>query len=213
MDDQSSMNVEKLNDSNFHFWKRKIKLVLAFKDLDNFIHEDRPSDASAQKAWDRGDGKAQAIIGLSLTNEYLEHTSAATTAKEMWQAILNVFERHTLLNNLAARRKFYTVKMEEGEKVLTYVNRVQHLASVLKSMDLDVNDKEMAMAVLNGLPARFDGLIVALDALGNEDRLFSLDFVKSRLLQEEQRAGMRHESHARARNSALLNNALLKYSS
>ena len=58
-------------------------------------------------------------------------------------------------------------------------------------MNVDIDDKEMAMAVLNGLPARFESLIVALDALGSEDKMFSLDFVKSRLLQEEQRAEMK----------------------
>lgn len=52
----------------------------------------------------------------------------------------------------------------------------------------------MAMAMLNGLPARFESLIVALDALGSEDKMFSLDFVKSRLLQEEQRADMKINS-------------------
>ncbi len=38
---------------------------------------------------------------------------------------------------------------------------------------------------------RFNSLISALDALGNEDEAFSLDFFKSRLLQEEQRIEMR----------------------
>ncbi len=58
-------------------------------------------------------------------------------------------------------------------------------------MGVDIDDKEMAMAVLNGLPERFNSLISELDALGNEDEAFSLDFVKSRLLQEEQRIEMR----------------------
>ncbi len=47
-------------------------------------------------------------------------------------------------------------------------------------MGVDIDDKEMAMAVLNGLPERFNSLISALDALGNEDEAFSLDFVKRR---------------------------------
>ena len=208
MDESSgSVRIEKLNDSNFHAWKRKIQLLLAYRDLEDYIHDDRPMDEVSQTKWDRGDRKAQAVIGLSLSDEHLEHVSEATTAKEMWQAILNVFERHTLLNKLAARRKFYTVTMDEGEKVLAYINRVQHLASVLKSMNVTIDDKEMAMAVLNGLPSRFDGLIVALDALGNEDKIFTLDFVKSRLLQEEQRAGMREEENLKSRNAAFINNA------
>ena len=203
----SSVRIEKLNDSNFHTWKRKIQLLLAYRDLEDYIHDDRPTDEAAQTKWDRGDRKAQAVIGLSLSDEHLEHVSDATSAKEMWHALLNVFERHTLLNKLAARRKFYTVTMEEGEKVLTYVNRVQHLAAVLRSMSVVIDDKEMAMAVLNGLPPRFDSLIVALDALGNEDKIFSLDFVKSRLLQEEQRADMREVEETRTKNAALFNNA------
>ena len=202
---QGSVRIEKLNDSNFHSWKRKIQLLLAYRDLEDYIHDDRPLDEESQKKWDRGDRKAQAVIGLSLSDEHLEHVSDVSSAKNMWNTLLNVFERHTLLNNLAARRKFYTVTMDEGEKVLTYVNRVQHLASVLKSMNVDIDDKEMAMAVLNGLPPRFDSLIVALDALGNEDKIFTLEFVKSRLLQEEQRASMREVEDTR-RNAALLNN-------
>ena len=207
MDDSSSSSVriEKLNDSNYHAWKRKIQLVLALRDLDEYIDSDRPAGEKEQKAWDRGDRKAQAVIGLALSDEHLEHVAQASTAKEMWKAITNVFERHTLLNKLAARRKFYTVTMEEGEKVLTYINRVQHLASVLKSMKVDVDDKEVAMAILNGLPSSYDNLIVALDALGNEDKLFSVDLVKSRLLQEEQRASMRESGEHSG--TALFNNS------
>ena len=73
------------------------------------------------------------------------------TAKQMWQTLLDVFQCHTLLNKLVARRKFYKVTMQEDEKVLTYVNRVQHLAYILESMGLEIDDKEMGMAVLNGL--------------------------------------------------------------
>ncbi len=70
---------------------------------------------------------------------------------------------------------------------LPQTNRIRQLASTLRSMGVEVDDKEMAMAVLNGLPERFNILISALDALGNENETFSLEFVKSRLLQEEQR--------------------------
>lgn len=123
----------------------------------------------------------------------------------MWDAVLNVFERHTLLNRHTARRKFYTVTMHDNEKVLAYINLVKQLAARLKCMDVDIDDKEMAMAVLNGLPEQFEGLIVALDALGNEEKTFTLDFVNSRLLQEEQRADMKDKSLATSHDSALIN--------
>ncbi|CDF39993.1 unnamed protein product [Chondrus crispus] len=155
MEDQGgggSIRIDKLTDSNFYVWKQKIQLLLALRDVDQYIVEGRvPSEerAKERKKWIRGDSKAKALIGLSLSDEHLEHVRDVDTAHEMWEAIVNVFERHTLLNKLAARREFYTVKMLSGEKVLAYINRVKQLAAILKSMSVNIDDKEMAMAVLN----------------------------------------------------------------
>ena len=199
-----STKIEKLNDSNFHAWKQKITLLLALRDLDNLIDDDPPTEKDEYLQWSKKDRKAQAIIGLSLSDEHLEHVRETATAKEMWESILNVFERHTLLNKLSARRKFYTVTMEHGEKMLTYLNRVNLLAATLKSMGVDIDNKELAMAALNGLPSTYESLIVALDALGNEEKSFTFELVKSRLLQEEQRAQDRMENTTVPKTSALV---------
>ncbi len=50
--------------------------------------------------------------------------------------------------------------------MLVYIIRVRKMASTLQSMDVTIDDKEMAMAVLNGLPPRFETIITALDAIG-----------------------------------------------
>ena len=91
--------------------------------------------------------------------------------------------------------------------MLAYINRVKKLATKLKSMKVDIDDKEIAMAVLNGLSARFESLIVALDALGNKDEMLSLDFLKSRLLQDEQRAEMKGNNSVSSKDSAFINRA------
>ena len=187
----SSFKVVKLNDDNFHIWKQRIKLVLAYCNLDNQITNDPPSASRKNyKVWKKSDARARAIIGLSLSDEYVEHVRDFTTAKNMWKAILNVFERHSILNRLSARRDFYTVTMNENEKMLTYVNRVRQLASTLKSMNAAVDDAEVAMATLNGLPEQYNELIVALDALGNGSSL-TTEFVMSKLLQQEKRIKLR----------------------
>ena len=75
------------------------------------------------------------------------------TARAMWETILNVFERHTLLNKLRARREFYTVTMKPGEKVLPYMNRVRQLGATLKSMG------EGADAIIGYRARRHSGLV------------------------------------------------------
>ena len=141
-----SMKIDKLTDSNYHAWKQKIVLLLSLKYHDDLIEENPPTDTAELAKWKKKDRKACAVIGLSLSDEHLEHVRDVKTAKEMWTAVLNVFERHTLLNKLSARRKFYTVTMESGEKILTSLNRVKQLAATLKSMSVEIDDKEMAMA-------------------------------------------------------------------
>ena len=194
--------IEKLGDDNYHVWKQKVELLLAFKELDDHITEpERPIDTDNWSEWKKKDAKAKAIIGLTLSDDHLDHVRGAETALEMWNSVVNIFQRRTLLNKLKARRNFYSAQMLDGEKVLTYINRVRQLASDLKSMDVEVEDEDIAMSVLCGLPGKFEHLIVAIDTVADNSKL-SLDFVKSRLLQEEQR--MDERTPVNKSNSALM---------
>ena len=206
MESSSSLQVPKLSESNFHSWKQRIMFVLAIKELDEYIEDDPPArDDPDYKKWIRNDRKAQAFIGLTLGEDHLAHVRDVKTAKEMFQSIKDLFERVTLFNKIVARRKFYTATMAEGEKIMTYINRVKTLAATLKSMGVDIDDQEIAMTVLCGLPPRFDNLISALDALGDDPELFTLDFIKGRLLQEEQRSEIRiEELEIKSESSALV---------
>lgn len=79
----------------------------------------------------------------------------------MWTAIKNMFELHTLLNKLSARRKLYTATKSEEETVLKLTNRVRQLSATLKSMDVNMPESEMSMALLNGLPDEYNAIISA----------------------------------------------------
>ena len=126
----------------------------------------------------------------------------------MWTSIRNVFERHTLLNKLAARRAFYTATKTEDETVLQFSNRIRQLSATLKSMSVDIDECEMSMALLNGLPDVYDNLICVLDSLGTETNVESeylkFDYVKQRILQEEQRIEMRNKEAVVKSESAAL---------
>ena len=156
MDDQSSgsVSIDKLTASNVYVWKQKIQLLLALRDVDQYVFDEIPENATSdeRRKWIRGDAKAMAVIGLTLSDDYLQHVRGCSSAKETWEAILNVFKRHTLLNKLAARRDFYTVSMLPLSSALVFINRVKQLAARLQSMSVEIDDKEIAMAVLNGLP-------------------------------------------------------------
>eukprot|EP00171_Calliarthron_tuberculosum_P004339 IDg4339t1 len=180
------LKIDKLNNDNFHIWKSRVQLVLSLRELDDYLTSDSPgTDSNDSLKWSKGDRKAKAIIGLTISDSHLEQVQHAVTAKEMWKMICDIYERHTLLNKLSARRKFYTATMKDGERILEFSARIRQLASTLKSMGVAVDNNEMAMALLNGLPERFDSLISALDAIGDGDEVFTFEFGSSRCEQEE----------------------------
>ena len=194
MESKGNFKIDKLVDSNFHVWKQKVELVLGDRELiEHILDSDKPEDASELAQWKKNDAKAKAVIGLTLSNDLLEHVRGIETAYEMWEAITDLFQRRTLLNSLSARRRFYSVKMNDGEKALAYISRVRQLAADLKAMDVKVEDGDIAMTVLCGLPSKYEHLIVAIDAATGDSSL-TMDFVKSRLLQEEQRMTDRDKS-------------------
>lgn len=124
------------------------------------------------------------MIGLALADAYLEPLGYDSSAKETWNTILIILESHTLLNKFAARRKLYPVTMQYGEMMLSYLKPEKCLAGTLNDMTVEIEDRGMAMPLLNGLLRSFKNLIVLFDSLGNMDRLFTLDLVRSRLLQK-----------------------------
>lgn len=207
MESESQTKIEKLDNSNYHFWKIRVQHVLALKDLDDFLEDNPPTVASEIAQWKKRDKKAQAIIGLSLSNDLLENVREVKTTKQMWETIKNVFERHTLLNKLSARRKFYTATKNESESVLQFANRIGHLAATLSTMNVTISESEKAMALLNGLPDEYRALICALDAVDSDESELSWDHVKSRVLQEEQRILIRVKSaQQKAETAALVSN-------
>ena len=180
------IKIDNFTHTNFHEWCQRIKMVLALRDLDDMLDEDgKPTDAEDRELplWKQRDTKASAIIGLTLGSELLEHVSGCKTTAQMCSTLQSVCQRKSLMNKMKARREFYTVKLTVGEGMLGYINRVRNLGENLKAMGGEVTEMDAAMSVLNGLTSKSENLLVAINAKC-ENKL-SLDFVKSRLLQEE----------------------------
>lgn len=104
----------------------------------------------------------------------------------MWKALSSFFQHCTLLNKTNAPHRFYTAKVDDEERVRTHISRMRQLALDLQSMCKVVADDNSAMNVLCGLSERFEHINVAIDTVSSSREL-SLDFVRSRLLEEHQK--------------------------
>ena len=102
--------------------------------------------------------------------------------------------------------------MNSTETTLQFANRIRHLASTLKSMNVSISESETAMALLNGLPEEYTALISALDAIDEDETKLNFEFIKSRVMQEEQRIMMRTNSaQAKSDTAALISTQSTAY--
>lgn len=102
----SILQIGKLTSEIIYSWKQKVSLVLSYRELDEIIDAGTiapNNDEYATLAWKKLDRKSIAIIGLSPCNAHLHHVASATCAGQMWGSLLDIFDRHTLLNELKAR--------------------------------------------------------------------------------------------------------------
>lgn len=106
------LKIEKLCASNHRVWKPRIEPVLAYQNLDDHIVNDTCLlyHDTKQSVRLKAGTKAKAVTDLILFDKHLEHVRDCQTAHDMWNVISDLFQRHTLLNRLAARRKFFQPK-------------------------------------------------------------------------------------------------------
>lgn len=68
--------------------------------------------------------------------------------------------------------------MTHDKREIPYINRAKQLCSNVRGMDATVSDQELAMTVLCGLPGQHRHLIIAIDAVADDDRP-TLEFVRA----------------------------------
>lgn len=157
MESVSSMyEVAKLTTKNFHILKQKILPVLSYRELASFLttkYEHLPEDnTDVQLLWCRNDRKAMGLISLSMSYEHLRNVDGFTSASSMRRALFHIFERHTILNKMTTRRKFYPAILSEKETNLGFTDPVRILGATLPTMAVVVGESELGMATLNGIP-------------------------------------------------------------
>lgn len=60
-----------------------------------------------------------------LSDALLENVRECETSKDMWIPLVNVFESHTILRKLIARRIIYTATFQDDEKILLFSNIIR----------------------------------------------------------------------------------------
>jgi hypothetical protein len=102
--------------------------------------------------------------------------------KSAWETLCGVHEAKTIGNKLFLQKRFFTIKMQEGEDLLAYINMVKSFADQLHSIKVKIEDEDVYMVLFMSLPPSFDNLVTSLESMSTKD--VDLQFIVARLLHE-----------------------------
>ena len=177
MADFDEVSLERLGDNNYETWSVRLKALLVHKKLWAAVKTSDGAEASGSTSED-----ALALITLYVRDQHLSTVAACKTAHEAWTRLEGIHKTKTRARRLNLKRELSALRLEAGESLTKYVARARTLKDAMEGAGYKVEDDEVVLSVLSGLPAEYDMAVTAISAMGNE---LQLDDVLSKLLHVE----------------------------
>jgi hypothetical protein len=174
--------MEKFDGANFHLWKFKMCTMLSKHGLWKFVDGSAtiPEDQDQITDYNEKATKAFALLCEHLTDAQLAHIQYCKNVKSVWETRCGVHKAKTIGNKLFLRRRFLTIKMQEGEDLLAHINMVKALADQLRSIKVKIEDEDVYMVLFISFPPSFDNLVTSFESMSTKD--VDLQLIVARLL-------------------------------
>lgn len=185
--DNETIHFPKFDGKNFSQWRFRVDLLLEEKQMKQFIQKDlntliiEKDEKTTDSELIAKEAKCKSLLARTINDEQLTYIMGKTNAKAMYDALVAMFERKSVANQLILRRRLLTMKFLGGDindHFLQFDNTIRELrlaGAKLEEMDTVVN-------LMLTLPKSYDALVTSLE--GMDEAKLTLQYVKSRLLDE-----------------------------
>jgi hypothetical protein len=167
----SNLRVEDRLDgaSNFLSWKARVTLLLKEYDLWEIVDKvvPPPTDPQALAAHQKKEIKAQWVILDVVKDHLIPHLSEKKTTKEMFDALVSLFQSDNLNRKMILRNKLRSVQMSRSDNVTSYFMRITQVHDQLATIGEKVDDIELVNVALNGFPKSWEPFVKGVCAREN----------------------------------------------
>ena len=180
--------IEPLGESNYAVWNVRIKCLLIQKGLwacTEMLPPDGDEEAKTK------DAKAKATILLNVRDQHLASLASHDTAASMWAQLASIYKAKSLARRLQLRKELTNLRMDPSESATAYLDRGRALSTELCASGHTVNEDDVVLAVLAGLPKAYEATVTFLEMA---DKVPSLNDLLPKLLTVEQRQHCHEET-------------------
>ena len=172
---ESRVQIEKLDTNNYGTWSRRIKALLLSKELYEVVTGKEDDKARSNQAL--------GLLQLYLSDYYLSMADDCATAKALWDKLNNTFKATSNARRLTLKQQLNNTVKDPSETMTQYVAKIKELASMLDAIGHKVEDSEIALPLLAGLPPEYSTLRTII---GIRKDPVTVDELLPMLLQQEQ---------------------------
>ncbi len=148
----------------------------------------RSTEEKASKEQLKKDRVALSAIRLRVSRNLLVYVGSATTSKEAWDTLKEMFESQGTLGIVLARRKMFRAQCDEGTSIEEHIRVMRGYLEELNTLGQKFSDQEFAITLLTSLPESWDTFIDSIDL----DTVKSSSKIISRILEQGRRARSRN---------------------
>ena len=118
-----------------------------------------PEEDEANEKYNKDMIREKRIIVDSIKNHLIPQVSSKDTPKEMFDALLGMYEGRKMNQKMNLRAQLKSTKMSKGESIHEYFTRVSHIKEQLEAIEDKIDEVELVMTSLNGITRPWDSFI------------------------------------------------------
>lgn len=185
--------------TNFTAWKFRMRILLEEHDLLQCIEteaaaidelKEEPTDNEAVKKVKtekrekrlKQDRRCKSLLVSRIHDSQLEYVQEKGTPKQIWDALVRVFERKSIASRMHLKRQLLSLRYESGS-LQEHFLRFDRLTREYRNTGAVMEELDVICHLLVTLGPKFATVVTAIETMP-EDKL-SLEFVRCRLLDEE----------------------------
>lgn len=165
-----NMMTRRLDDNNFIIWRYQFQTVLEGQDLFSYIDGSTLSPtkyvitddegvtdevSTAYKEWKKTDKTILSLLLATLSFDTMDYMVGSKSSREAWIRLNDRYNTFSRSHVMQLKTDLYTVT-KGMDSVEIYLLKVTRARNKLDALGVRMEDKDIVVVVLNGLPAEFN---------------------------------------------------------
>jgi len=146
--------------NNFEMWRCEVMDALTASTLENTLRLENKHETTSEENWDKMNRTACGLIRSCLTHDIKYHVLYEISARQLWEILEKKYLTKSIEPCLQLKRRLYRFQMMSGLSINEHINNYIKVLTDLVNVDVKIDEKDMAVILLNSLPEKEYGTFI-----------------------------------------------------